>query len=133
MHYVSFFPDSLEKVFITGGLPPLDAHPDDIYRATFKRVIEKNKLFFQIFPKAKKVMNKIAKYLNEYKVALPNGDILSIKRFQQLGLNLGFSDGMASLNFLFERAFVNKNISYSFLKNVIVFQLLYVIMIVYIL
>ena len=35
MHYVSFFPDSLEKVFITGGLPPLDAHPDDIYRATF--------------------------------------------------------------------------------------------------
>ena len=44
-------------------------------------------------------MNKIAKYLKEYKVALPNGDILSIKRFQQLGLNLGFSDGMASLNF----------------------------------
>ena len=122
MHYVSFFPDSLEKVFITGGLPPLDAHPDDIYRATFKRVIEKNNLFFKIFPKAKKVMNKIARYLNENEVALPNGDILSIKRFQQLGLNLGFSDGMASLNFLFERAFVNNQISYSFLKNVFTMQ-----------
>ena len=67
-------------------------------------------------------MNKIAKYLNENEVALPNGDILSIKRFQQLGLNLGFSDGMASLNFLFERAFVNNHISYSFLKNVFTMQ-----------
>ncbi len=122
MHYVSFYPDSLQNVFITGGLPPLDAHPDEIYRATFRMVIEKNKLFFKIFPKAKEDMNKIASYLNENKVALPNGDILSIKRFQQLGLNLGFSDGMASLKFLFERAFVNNQISYSFLKNIFTLQ-----------
>ena len=53
--YVSFYPDSLEKVFITGGLPPLDAHPDDIYRATFKRVIEKNNLFLKYFLKRKRL------------------------------------------------------------------------------
>ena len=122
MHYVSFFPNSLQKVFITGGLPPLKAHPDEIYRATFKKVIRKNELFFKMFPKAKQNMDKIAKYLDDNEVVLPNGDILSVKRFQQLGLNLGFSDGMASLNFLFEKAFVNKHLSYSFLKNILSMQ-----------
>ena len=121
-NYLSFYPNSLEKVYITGGLPPLSAHPDDIYRSTYKRVIQKNKIFFDIFPQARINVRKIADYLMENQVLLPNGDILSIERFQQLGLNLGFSDGMATLNFLFERAFSNEKLSYSFLKGVLSLQ-----------
>ena len=121
-NYLSFYPDSLEKVFITGGLPPLSAHPDDIYRSTYKRVIQKNKKFYDIFPQAKINSRKIADHLMENEVLLPNGDTLSVERFQQLGLNLGFSDGMATLNFLFERAFSNKKLSYSFLKGVLSLQ-----------
>ena len=121
-HYLSFYPDSLDKVFITGGLPPLNAHPDDIYRSTYKRVIQKNKLFYQIFPEAKMNARRIANYLLDNEVYLPNGDQLTVERFQQLGLNLGFSDGMATLNFLFEKAFINKKLSYSFLKNVLSIQ-----------
>ena len=121
-HYLSFYPESLDKVFITGGLPPLSAHPDDIYRSTFKRVLEKNKLFNRIFPQASENVKKIANYLKNNRVCLPNGDILTLERFQQLGLNLGFSDGMAILNFLFERAFVNKKLSYAFLKHILSLQ-----------
>ena len=121
-NYLSFYPNSLEKVFITGGLPPLSAHPDDIYRSTYKRVIQKNKIFYDTFPQAKINSRKIADHLMENEVSLPNGDTLSVKRFQQLGLNLGFSDGMATLNFLFERAFSNKKLSYSFLKGVLSLQ-----------
>ena len=121
-NYLSFYPSSLDKVFITGGIPPLNAHPDDIYRSTYKRVIEKNKLFYRLFPKAKINARKIADHLIENKISLPNGDELSVERFQQLGLNLGFSDGMATLNFLFERAFVNKRLSYTFLKNILSLQ-----------
>ena len=121
-NYLSFYPNSLEKVFITGGLPPLSAHPDDIYRSTYKRVIQKNKIFYDIFPQAKVNSRKIADHLMENEVLLPNGDTLSVERFQQLGLNLGFSDGMATLNFLFERAFVNKKLSYSFLKGILSLQ-----------
>ena len=121
-HYLSFYPNSLDKVFITGGLPPLNAHPDDIYRSTYKRVIQKNKLFYQIFPEAKMNARRIANYLLDNEVYLPNGDQLTVERFQQLGLNLGFSDGMATLNFLFEKAFINKKLSYSFLKNVLSIQ-----------
>ena len=121
-NYLSFYPNSLEKVFITGGLPPLSAHPDDIYRSTYKRVIQKNKIFYDIFPQAKVNSRKIADHLMENEVLLPNGDTLSVERFQQLGLNLGFSDGMATLNFLFERAFSNEKLSYSFLKGVLSLQ-----------
>ena len=121
-NYLSFYPNSLEKVFITGGLPPLSAHPDDIYRSTYKRVIQKNKEFYDIFPQAKINSRKIADHLMENEVLLPNGDTLSVERFQQLGLNLGFNDGMATLNFLFERAFENKKLSYSFLKGIMSLQ-----------
>ena len=121
-NYLSFYPNSLEKVFITGGLPPLSAHPDDIYRSTYKRVIQKNKIFYDIFPQAKVNSRKIADHLMENEVLLPNGDTLSVERFQQLGLNLGFSDGMATLNFLFERAISNNKLSYSFLKGVLSLQ-----------
>ena len=122
MHYLSFYPDSLDKVFITGGIPPLSAHPDDIYRSTYKRVIEKNKLFYKTFPNAHTNVNKIANYLADNEVFLPNGDKLLVERFQQLGLNLGFSDGMATLNFLFERAFIDNKLSYPFLKNMLSLQ-----------
>ena len=118
-HYLSFYSNSLDKVFITGGLPPLNAHPDDIYRATYRRVIEKNKLFYKIFPQAKNNARRIAEHLMENKVYLPNGDQLTIQRFQQLGLNLGFSDGMAMLNYLFETAFANRKLSYNFLKSIL--------------
>ena len=122
MHYLSFYPDSLDKVFITGGIPPLNAHPDDIYRATYKRVIEKNKLFYKTFSNAHTNVNKIANYLEDNEVFLPNGDKFLVERFQQLGLNLGFSDGMATLNFLFERAFIDNKLSYPFLKNMLSLQ-----------
>ena len=121
-HYLSFYPESLEKVYITGGLPPLNAHPDDIYRSTFNRVIEKNLQFHTLFPKTEANIKKIADYLSQNETYLPNGDPLSVERFQQLGLNLGFSDGMATLNFLFERAFINNKLSYFFLKNVLSLQ-----------
>jgi len=122
INYLSFYPDSLEKVFITGGLPPLNAHPDDIYRSTYKRVIQKNKIFYETFPQSKVIARKIANFLMKNEVLLPNGDKLSVKRFQQLGLNLGFSDGMANLNFLFERAFEFEKLSYNFLKGVLSLQ-----------
>ncbi len=50
VHYLSAAPDSLREVLLTGGLPPVDTSPDDIYRATYQRVIEKNRLYFERYP-----------------------------------------------------------------------------------
>ena len=117
--YLSYYPDSLNKVFITGGLPPIKAHPDDIYRATYKRVISKNNEFYELFPESKEKVKRIVKHLSVNIEYLPNGDVLTVNRFQQLGLILGFSDGMATLNYLIENSFGSNNkMTYNFLKNI---------------
>ena len=37
VHYLSQAPEGLAEAFVTGGLPPLDRHPDDVYRATYEQ------------------------------------------------------------------------------------------------
>ena len=59
--YLSYFPDSLDKVFITGGLPPIKSHPDDVYRSTYKRVLSKNKIFYETFPNSIEKVIRICK------------------------------------------------------------------------
>ena len=49
--YLSTAPHGLREVFITGGLPPLDAHPDTIYDATYARLQRKNQAYFERYPK----------------------------------------------------------------------------------
>ena len=83
---------------------------------------EKNKLFYNTFPDAHDHAHRIADFLSKHNVHLPNGDSLTVERFQQLGLQLGFSDGMATLNFLLESAFTGQELSYSFLKSIMSLQ-----------
>ena len=48
--YLSLAPEGLREAFITGGLPPIHHHTDDVYRATYPRVREKNHLYFERYP-----------------------------------------------------------------------------------
>jgi pimeloyl-ACP methyl ester carboxylesterase len=50
VHYLSTAPQSLREAFITGGLPPVNHHTDDVYRATYPHVREKNQLYFERTP-----------------------------------------------------------------------------------
>ena len=115
LNYLSFHASGLKEALITGGIPPLIAHPDDIYRRTYTRVKQKNLNFFKIFPNAKDRACRIADIIQKTSPELPNGDKLTIERFQLLGLQLGFHDGYANLNYLFENAISNEKLSYPFL------------------
>jgi len=46
-HYLSARPEGLREVFVTGGLPPLGVAVDDVYRATYRRVAERNRLYYE--------------------------------------------------------------------------------------
>ena len=83
--YLSFAPEGLREAFITGGLPPIDHHPDDVYRATYPRVREKNRLYFERYPDDVQRVRDIVDYLLQNDVRLPCGDPLTPQRFQQLG------------------------------------------------
>ena len=117
VHYLSFYPESLLEVFITGGMPPVNQNVDNIYRKTYPRVKNKNNIFYETFPTAHENAKKIANIIINNQIKLPNNEILTVERFQLLGLMLGFSDGMATLNYLMETAIQNQHLAYSFLKN----------------
>jgi pimeloyl-ACP methyl ester carboxylesterase len=120
-HYLSAASYGLKEVFITGGLPPVEDQIDQVYRATYRRVLAKNRLYFARYPEDAALANEIVEYLQRNDVRLPGGGRLTDRRFQQLGLNLGFSDGFEAVHYLLETAFVlgmtGRELSYSFLRG----------------
>jgi len=120
-HYLSVAPDGLKEAIITGGLPPLNCPPDNVYRATYKSVIKKNQLYYDRYPDDIERTCEIVDYLTSHEVNLPGGDRLSPRRFQQLGIWFGFARGFERIHYLLEDAFLygatNREISYTFLRG----------------
>lgn len=104
--YLSLCPEGLREVLIAGGLAPLQAHPDDIYRALYPRVLERNAAYFARYPEDQGIAASIVAYLRDRDVRLSDGGRLSPRRFQTLGMMLGMSTGFEDMHFLLEEAFV---------------------------
>ena len=120
VHYLSAAPGSLREAFVTGGLPPLDRPVDDIYAATYRRLLGKNRRYFQRYPGDQARAREIVDYLAMHDVRLPAGGELTPRRFQQLGMAFGMSDGYEPIHYLLEDAFVQgpagRELSYAFLR-----------------
>ena len=120
-HYLSAAPHGLREVVITGGLPSLTRHDDDVYRATYRRVLDKNRLYYERYPEDIAHVQAIVRYLQDHEVYLPDGARLTARRFQQLGLAFGASDGFEQVHYLLEDAFVQgkhgRELSYVFLRH----------------
>jgi pimeloyl-ACP methyl ester carboxylesterase len=119
--YLSASPEGLKEAAIAGGLPPLNRSPDDVYEATYKRVIDKNRLYYERYPEDAERAKGIVGHLASNEVNLPGGDRLSPRRFQQLGLLFGMSYGLERAHYLLEQAFIgekaNRQMSYTFLRG----------------
>jgi len=46
--YLSFYPQGLREAFTSGGLAPVGKPIDQIYKATFQKVIERNKAYYTV-------------------------------------------------------------------------------------
>lgn len=104
--YLSTAPEGLSTAVITGGLPALDAHADDVYRAAYPRVERKVAAHYARYPQDVERARRIAEYLLEHEPVLHGGHKLTVEAFQSLGILLGRSDGSHRLHFLLEDAFV---------------------------
>ncbi|KAJ1792282.1 hypothetical protein LPJ59_004864, partial [Coemansia sp. RSA 2399] len=91
--YLSLYPDSIAKAFITGGILPLVDSPDPVYMATYKRMISRNKQYYEKYPRDIGHVRRLMKHLNDVDVQLTDGGRLSPRRFQQLGLDFGMMGG----------------------------------------
>jgi pimeloyl-ACP methyl ester carboxylesterase len=99
--YLSYAPEGLREVFVFGGLQPLVDQPDEVYRATFKRVIKRNEGYYKKFPEDVEKVQKIVTFLQRFgnttvKDSSDTG-FMTARRFLQLGLGFGFHGSSASL------------------------------------
>ncbi|MER7049181.1 alpha/beta fold hydrolase [Streptomyces jumonjinensis] len=105
-HYLSTAPEGLREVFITGGLPSLDGHADDVYRAAYPRIQRKVEAHYARYPQDVARARRIAAHLAEHPTTLPGGYTLTPEAFQSLGILLGGGDGSHQLHYLLEDAFI---------------------------
>jgi pimeloyl-ACP methyl ester carboxylesterase len=104
--YLSTAPEGLAAALVTGGLPSLDAHADDVYRAAYPRIERKVAAHYARYPQDVERARRIADHLLGHEVILPNGYRLTVEAFQSLGILLGGSEGSHRLHYLLEHAFV---------------------------
>ena len=121
--YLSIAPEGLSGALIAGGLPPLDRHVDDVYTATYRRVLARNEAYYGRYPEDRERVRRIIERLDTEDVRLPSGDRLSSRRFRMLGQMLGMGDGFEKLHYILElpfgsRAFLHDvEASFPFTRN----------------
>jgi pimeloyl-ACP methyl ester carboxylesterase len=103
--YLSQDPGGLAAALLTGGLPPLERHPDDVYRATYERTAARNRAYYERYPEDRERVADILERLETNEVCLPSGDRLTQRRFRQLGQVLGMGDGFERLHYMIELPF----------------------------
>jgi pimeloyl-ACP methyl ester carboxylesterase len=100
--YLSFAPEGLREALFTGGLPPVERPTDEVYRATYERVRERNRRLYERYPEDLERVRSLHERLAAGELLLPSGDVLTSRRFRQLGMMLGMSDGAERLHYLLE-------------------------------
>ncbi len=103
--YLSFAPEGLAAALITGGLSPIGRPIDDVYGATWARVLEANRRYFERYPDDRDRLKDVNARLDGDDVRLPSGDRLTGRRFRQMGMWLGASDGFERLHHVLELPF----------------------------
>ncbi|TLP98831.1 alpha/beta hydrolase [Nesterenkonia salmonea] len=116
--YLSFSPDHLDRVLITGGLAPLTGHPDRVYRQTYRRMAARNAEYFERFPEDRQQLDAVFDHLRNHEVHLLDGSPLTTPRLQMLGIVLGANTKADSLHYLLEEAFAGETLSDTFLAEV---------------
>jgi pimeloyl-ACP methyl ester carboxylesterase len=103
--YLSAAPQGLTEAFITGGLPGLTNHAEDVYRLTYPQVAAKTQAHYARYPGDVELVQRIARHLAAGEVRLPSGAPLPVASFQCLGMMLGMGTGSQLLHYLLEDAF----------------------------
>ena len=103
--YLSLAPEGVREAYVTGGLPPLERSADDIYRATYKRVADRNRRYYARYPEDVERVRRLVDVLGSQDVRLADGSPLSPRRLRQIGSIFGMSYGFEKVHYLLELAF----------------------------
>lgn len=104
--YLSFAPEGLKEVLITGGLGPLTGPADQVYNATFARLTARNAEYFARYPQDRALVTRLMRHVVAVSEFLPTGERLTPERVQMLGNYFGGNTRIDALHYLLEDAFV---------------------------
>jgi pimeloyl-ACP methyl ester carboxylesterase len=104
--YLSFYSDGLREVFMTGGMAPLGKTSDEVYTATYRKAVERNKAYFKKYPEDAAALQLISQHLYkqpDHRLPLPGGGFLTFKRVLTFGYMFGFHGGLDATHTLLLR------------------------------
>ncbi|MFF4618493.1 alpha/beta fold hydrolase [Nonomuraea jabiensis] len=104
MTYLSRAPEGLSACYVAGGLPSLDPDASEVYRRTYPRVAAKNAEFYRRYPHHAETVSRLADRLAYGDVLLPDGDTLTVRRLQSLGIDFGMKPGYERMHWLLDES-----------------------------
>ncbi|HZX02751.1 alpha/beta fold hydrolase [Kribbella sp.] len=116
--YLSRASEGLSACYVTGGLASIDPSAAEVYRRTYPRVAAKNREFYRRYPHNVERVGRIADRLAADDVRLPDGDRLTVRRLQSLGIDFGMQPGYERIHWLLDEAFDGDELSDTFLGQV---------------
>lgn len=103
--YISQAPEGLAASYVAGGLASLEPSAAEVYRRTFPRAAAKTALYYKRYPHDVARIAAIADVLDNNDVRLPDGDRLTVKRLQIIGIGLGMGPGHERMHWTIDEAF----------------------------
>lgn len=102
LHYLTAHPDSLDRVFLTGGLSAVGRSADDVYSLTYEKMAWVSEQFYRRFPAHRERVRELVAMAGRGEIVLPDGEVVSESRMRSVGHMLGMNDGWLSLHYLLE-------------------------------
>ncbi|MFC9694891.1 alpha/beta fold hydrolase [Kribbella sp. NPDC056951] len=116
--YLSAAPEGLAACYVTGGLPGLEPSAAEVYRRTYPRVAARTQSYYARYPHDVEQIGRIADRLAGDDVRLVDGDRLTVRRFQSIGIDFGMKPGLERIHWLVDEAFDGDELSDTFLEQV---------------
>ncbi|GAA1681583.1 alpha/beta fold hydrolase [Kribbella yunnanensis] len=116
--YLSAAPEGLAACYVTGGLPGLEPSAAEVYRRTYPRVAARTRSYYARYPHDVEQIGRIADRLAGDDVRLVDGDRLTVRRFQSIGIDFGMKPGLERIHWLVDEAFDGDELSDTFLEQV---------------
>lgn len=104
--YLSLFPQGVIASFTTGGIPHVPANATEVYEHTFPRMAAKTAQYYERYPQDAERVAAVADILSSRDVTLPDGDPLTVERFQTLGQDFGMKPSFERLHWIMDSAFL---------------------------
>ena len=101
--YLSEHAQSLESVYITGGLPAIGHSIDEVYTLSYEATRAKSEEYYARFPQDRDRMARLTEKAGRGELTTVGGDIVGPERLRSLGALLGRAGGADTIHYLLER------------------------------